>query len=664
MPANHRALHWAQLKTYGWLLCQRDNLTDIQLALVYFDIKTQKETVLQDRFDASDLKAFFASACAQFAAWAEQELDRCVSRNSALAQLAFPHPSFHEGQRRLAESVYRIASTGGCLLAQAPTGIGKTVGTLFPMLKALGNGKIEKIFFLTAKSTGRELALGAVRMLNRGMPRSSLRTIELVARDKVCEYRDRECHGDSCPLAKGFYDRLAGARAAALTCEVMDQASIRSVALNHQVCPYYLSQEMVRWSDVVIGDYNYYLDYGGLLHGLTLDHEWRVGILADEAHNLIERGRQMYSGALLQLEITLARQVAPKSIQGTLDKLLLNVAALAMQQSSSYLVYDELPTKLLAILKELIVAIADHATDHSESIPDDLQHFHFSAIHFCRLADEFGDHALCDATLTDLGMSICIRNVVPAPHFRFKWQLARCVVLFSATLTPRDFYVQLLGLPQRTSWLDVSSPFDEQQLTVHVTSSVSTRYRDRRASVLPIVEVIAQQFERQPGNYFVFASSFEYLRKICRVFGTQHPAVPIWSQEPLMDEMARRKFLERFKADGFGIGFAVLGGVFAEAIDLPGSRLIGAFIVTLGLPQINPVNEQMMLRMQSLFGTGYEYAYLYPGIRKVAQAAGRVVRTKSDRGTLFLIDDRYAQSQVQALLPRWWRLETVSKEPD
>jgi Rad3-related DNA helicase len=661
MPANHRALHWAQLKTYGWLLCQRDDLADIELALVYFDIKTQKETILQDRFDAIDLKASFENACATFTAWADQELPRIVSRNAALAQLAFPHPSFYEGQRQLAESVYRTASTGGCLLAQAPTGIGKTVGTLFPMLKALGKGKLEKIFFLTAKSTGRKLALDAIAVLNRGMPQGGLRTIELVARDKVCEYRDRECHGDSCPLAKGFYDRLAGARAAALTCEVMDQVSIRRVALHHQVCPYYLSQEMVRWSDVVIGDYNYYLDYGGLLHGLTLEHEWRVGILADEAHNLIERGRKMYSCSLNLREGSLARQVAPKSVQPTLDKLLLNMTAIAMAQPSSYIVYDDIPTKMLAILKELSVAIADLTADVSESMADDLLHFYFAAIHFCRLAEEFGDHALCDGTLVGEDLTICIRNVVPAAHLRSKWKSASCCVLFSATLTPRDFYVQLLGLPERTSWLDVSSPFDARQLSIHVASNVSTRYTHRKASVSPIVDLIAQQFERHPGNYLVFASSFDYLRQICRLFAMKHPRVSIWSQEPLMSEAARQSFLARFTEESCGIGFAVLGGAFAEGIDLPGSRLIGAFIVTLGIPQINAVNEQMMLRMQTLFGAGYEYVYLYPGIRKVAQAAGRVVRSKSDQGSLFLIDDRYAESQVQALLPAWWRIGAVSE---
>jgi Rad3-related DNA helicase len=178
--------------------------------------------------------------------------------------------------------------------------------------------------------------------------------------------------------------------------------------------------------------------------------------------------------------------------------------------------------------------------------------------------------------------------------------------------------------------------------------------------VSPIVDLIAQQFERQPGNYLVFASSFAYLEQIYRLFGVKQPTVPIWSQKPLMSEAARVAFLDRFTDGGHGVGFAVLGGAFAEGIDLPGTRLIGAFIVTLGIPQINAVNEQMMLRMQKLFGTGYEYIYLYPGIRKVAQAAGRVVRSKSDRGTLFLIDDRYAESQVQALLPTWWRIDGIS----
>jgi Rad3-related DNA helicase len=227
-------------------------------------------------------------------------------------------------------------------------------------------------------------------------------------------------------------------------------------------------------------------------------------------------------------------------------------------------------------------------------------------------------------------------------------------VLFSATLTPRHYYLDLLGLAPNTPWLDVDSPFHADQLQIRVAAQVSTRYQHRDASLAPIASLMASQFAERPGNYLAFFSSHDYLRKVAEWFTRQHPQVPVWLQDRQMDEAARHAFLQRFSEGGQGIGFAVLGGAFGEGIDLPGERLIGAFIATLGLPQLNPVNEQLRQRMARLFGAGYDYAYLYPGLQKVVQAAGRVIRTPADRGVVHLIDDRFAQPEIQRLLPTWW----------
>ncbi|MET0659229.1 MAG: ATP-dependent DNA helicase, partial [Steroidobacteraceae bacterium] len=259
IPDNRHSLHWAQVQTYGAQLCRRDALEELELALVYFDIDNQEETVLKERLSAARLEALFAERCEQFSAWARFEADRIEQRNASLQAMQFPY-EFHTGQRQLAESVYRAAATSQCLLAQAPTGVGKTLGTLFPMLKALGEAKIDKVLYLTAKGTGRALALDGVRKLHGAG--AQVRVLDLVARDKACANPGRQCNGESCPLAKGFYDRLGDARATARALSTMDQSSIRNVALAHHVCPYYLSQEMVRWADVVIADYNHYFDHG------------------------------------------------------------------------------------------------------------------------------------------------------------------------------------------------------------------------------------------------------------------------------------------------------------------------------------------------------------------------------------------------------------------
>lgn len=320
MPANHRQLHWAQVKVYGWLLCQRLQLEEVTLALVYFNIVSEQETLIREPFSAATLQRFFEQQCTIFLGWARQELAHTQALHQTLGRLKFPHASFRTGQRALAESVYKAVSTGCCLMAQAPTGIGKTVGTLFPLLKAAPVQKLDKIFFLTAKTPGRRLALDALEVIRHSAPELRLRVLELVARDKACEHPDKACNGDSCPLARGFYDRLPAARSAALESPWLNQAGVREAALLHQVCPYYLSQELARWADVVIADYNYYFDLSALLFGLGQLNQWRVAVLVDEAHNMVERARQMYSASLDQSQLKALIQTAPDPVKKALQR--------------------------------------------------------------------------------------------------------------------------------------------------------------------------------------------------------------------------------------------------------------------------------------------------------------------------------------------------------
>jgi len=649
MKPNHRALHWAQLKCYGAMLCMRDERPHVDLALVYFDIDSQQETILTERAAGQDLIAWFGRSCERFAAWASRQAAHQESRNAALERLVFPYAEFHTGQRMLAEAAYKASHLGRCVLAQAPTGIGKTLGTLFPLLKAMGKGKLDKIFYLAAKSTGRKLALAALEQLRQTTSDVPLRVLDLVARDKACVHPERSCHGDSCPLAKGFYDRLEGARSAALANPVMDQAALRAVGDAHQVCPYYLSQEMVRWADVVIGDYNYYFDDGGLLHAMQVENEWRSGLLVDEAHNLIERGRLMHTQALLEDDLRAAIQHAPAAIKRSLQRVAQVWTDLCDAQTNPYTVIDVLPAPLLGAMLQAVSRLTDLAVEQVDRMNPDLERFYFAALRFCQLAEEFAEHSLFDIS----GTTLTIRNVVPAPFLKGRLVAARCAVLFSATLSPAGFYRDMLGLPPDAIWLDVPSPFRAEQLAVRV-SHISTRWRQRSASLLPICSLIAAQLSEQPGNYLAFVSSFEYLQSLFEAFSDKHPHIPVWRQHPRMDELQRQEFIERFAVGGRGVGFAVLGGAFAEGVDLPGERLIGAFIATLGLPQINPVNDAMAHRLQALFGAGHEYTYLYPGLQKVAQAAGRVIRSTEDRGSLHLIDERYARQEVLRQLPDWW----------
>ena len=661
-PDNHRHLHWAQAKLYGHLLCRQRGLAQIELALVYFDIDSQRETVLVESHDAESLHEFFIESCRAFLDWARQESAHRDQRDRAVRDLAFPFAGFRREQRQLAEAVYKAVCTGRCLLAQAPTGIGKTLGTLFPILKALPGQRLDKLFFLAAKTPGRGLALDALALLQKKTPALPLRVLELTAREKSCEFPDKACHGESCPLARGFYDRLPAARAAALQSRWLDQRALREHARQHQVCPYYLAQELARWCDVVVGDYNYYFDGSALLHGLTAINEWRVAVLVDEAHNLVERARAMYSAELDQAQFAVLRREVPAAVKKALDRIARQWNSLRRNQERTYQAYDEPPAALLTALQQGVAAMGAYFAEHaSKPVSATLQQFYFDALHFCRLADVFGDHSLFDINLRPSrnkhgNARLCLRNVVPAPFLRPRFEQSVSTILFSATLSPWKFYSDLIGVPEQTPWLDVDSPFRAEQLSVHIVDRVSTRFSDREASVAPIAALLARQFAARPGNYLAFFSSFDYLQQVAALLTQQHPEIPTWIQARGMDETERNAFMQRFESGGRGIGFAVLGGAFGEGIDLPGERLIGAFVATLGLPQLNPVNEQIRLRMDTVFGAGYDYTYLYPGLQKVIQAAGRVIRTSEDRGVLFLIDDRFARADVRRLLPRWWAL--------
>jgi DNA excision repair protein ERCC-2 len=294
---------------------------------------------------------------------------------------------------------------------------------------------------------------------------------------------------------------------------------------------------------------------------------------------------------------------------------------------------------------------------------------YFDAMHFVRIAERFDTHSIFDTTrspssATQTNTILCLRNRVPGPHLRARFARAHSVALFSATLAPMHFYADMLGLPRSSLQMEVASPFHADQLQVLVVANVSTRFRDREQSVPALVKLIANQYRRAPGNYLSFFSSFDYLDQVAGALCREHQDIPVWTQSRSMSEADQHAFLARFTETSRGIGFAVLGGSFAEGIDLTGTRLIGAFIATLGLPQLNPVNQQMKARMDEEFGAGYEYTYLFPGLQKVVQAAGRVIRSQTDRGVLYLVDDRFTRLDVRRLLPAWWQVQIVRHTAD
>lgn len=672
IPEAHSSLHWAQAKLYGHLMCHTRQLENLELALVYFNITNGRETIRTLHCSALDLQQHFQALCNEFVAWAKQELQHREKRNAALHELQLPFDAFREGQRALAKAVYRSVRDGTHIAIQAPTGIGKTMGTLFPALKAMPAQNVDKLYFLTAKTPGRRVALHALQAM-QGETAMPLRVLELASREHACEHPDKQCHPESCPLAQGFYDKLGNARQHVLKANHLDRETLRDHALEHDICPYHLGAELVPWCDVIVGDYNYYFDVGAALHGRADAHDWKIAVLIDEAHNMVERTRRMYSASLRRQDLEALRQAQASSKQkDALALLVREWSTLVKHQAESYQRHEAPPASFVRALQQAVQAIADYLESRSDLVPEQVLRFYFDSHHFLRMAESFGPHSIFDTTTAlapgrhaknALDTSCSIRNVVPAPFLKPRFETAHSCVLFSATLQPWSYYADMLGMPDSTAWNDIESPFHADQLGVHIVRDISTRYADREASLVPITEIIARQYAQRPGNYLVFSSSFDYLHRLADTFSRHHPATPIWIQSRNMDSPARADFLARFDTSKSGIGFAVLGGVFAEGIDLPGNQLIGAFIATLGLPQVNPVNEALKQCLNNGFAQqGYDYAYLYPGLRKVVQAAGRVIRTPQDAGVVYLIDDRYSRPVVQRLLPSWWRVSALSAQ--
>ncbi len=662
IPHNYRQLHWAQAKLYGWMLCEQEGYEQINLALVYFHLGDQKEHRIEEQFNAAELAHYGTALAENYYRWHRQQLTRMNRLHKWAVDLQFPYPELHPTQRQMAEAVYKTAATGRVLLAEAPTGTGKTLASLFPAIKALGKTPVDKIFYLTAKTTGKHLALENLQLI--ATDATPLRTLELTAQEKACLQPDKQCTGDSCIYAFNFYDKLTNARAAAAQTPLLNKAALAQLAEEHQLCPFYLSMEMSRWVDVVVADFNYYFDGNALLLGLTKEFNWRPCLLIDESHNLLDRGRQMYSASLSRSQLLGAKQNAPKNLHKIMDKinrlwrelnktLDFNTEQLCLLPSS--------PEKInLALLEftnqylELLQKQPDHPIQHTVA-----QEFFFAALDYlAKLELVDYDYCIDMQQPAEKDEYLNLRNLIPARLLAQRLASAHCACFFSATLQPAYFYHTLLGLPDDAVHLQVDSPFNADQLQVHI-AQLSTRYRDRLRAIDPICAIVREQLATQPGNALIFFSSYEFLQQVKQQLEIQlHDSpVQLLTQARHMSESERQDFLQQFSQHRNLLGLAVLGGVFSEGVDLAGDNLTGVFIATLGLPQVNPVNEYMRQFFQKEFQQGYNFTYIYPGIQKVIQAAGRVVRTKKDNGYLWLLDDRFAQAEIQALLPTWWKLD-------
>lgn len=664
IPENHQQLHWAQAKCYGWMYCETHGCDEINIALIYFNLTDEEEYRHEETWSAAELKEYGEALAEKYCQWQAQINQRLAQLTPWIEQLQFPYGKMHSSQRMMAEGVYKAAATGRVVLAEAPTGTGKTLAGLFPAIKAMTRTPVDKIFYLTAKTTGKQLALENIQLIASDKTGATipLRTLELTAQEKSCLEPDKKCMGESCRYAFDFYTKLAQARQAAYAISILDKQALVALAYEFEICPFYLSIEMSRWVDIVVADVNYYFDGTPLLLGLTNEFDWKPYLLIDESHNLIDRARGMYSAKLNRGDLIAAKKNAPATIKKALEKinkLWLSLLKTLPENPDQFVLLPLLPEKMGLALTEFTNSYIEFLQKNPEHPVQDTiaQEFFFAALNYQKVVDVFDEDFCVD--MQEMGTKeevLTLRNLIPATPLAARLGFAHCACYFSATLHPAHYYQSLLGLPEDTVHIKVPSPFAAEQLHVRIAANLSTRYKDRHTAIEPICELIATQIHAAPGNALVFFSSYEFLQKVETVLRTRFNSnnTQLLVQSRRMSEEDRQEFIAQFNQHNNLLGLAVLGGAFSEGIDLSGDALKGVFIATLGLPQVNPVNEHLRSVMQSKFAQGYDFTYTYPGIQKVIQAAGRVIRTTSDQGYLWLLDQRFQQPEIRSLLPEWW----------
>jgi DNA excision repair protein ERCC-2 len=659
--------HWGQAKVYAYLLACRQGLAAVTVRLTYCHLDTGDTLELVEHLSCEQLALFFRGLVDRYLKWATTLARWRQTRDAAASALDFPFGAYRTGQRHMAVAVYRTLRDGGQALVQAATGIGKTMAALFPAVKTLGEGHTERIFFLTARNTGKAAALKALNLLQeRGL---RLKRVSLTAKDRICFCPDATCNPEVCSYAKGHFDRLQAAMDEAYLLDHLDRDAIEAVARNHCVCPFELSLELSRWADCIVCDYNYAFDPRVYLKRFFDEETGAYAFLVDEAHNLVDRSRDMFSARLKKSAFLDLRRAVKSELPsiyraaGKINTWMLK-AWKGVRDAGGFQSDARLPEGLEPLLRTFLqVSERWLAKNRPAPYRDILLERYFEISGFLRVWDRYDDSYVTCRQAAGRDLAIKLFCLDPSNHLKLALQRCRAAIFFSATMTPARYFQDIFGCEPTAVRLAIPSPFSPGHLKVLVASGISTYYAQREQSLDPIVALIRTFIRCHKGNYLCFFPSYEYLTMVAAHFEDQVNDARLLVQSREMDAAGRVRFLERFSApvDRTLVGFAVMGGVFGEGIDLVGERLSGAVIVGVGLPAICP--ERNLIRSHfDQRGVGFEFAYRYPGINRVLQAAGRVIRTDRDRGAILLIDQRFCSPGYQRLLPVHWSTSVVESE--
>ncbi len=657
---NENPVHWGQVKTYAYIYGLQHGLDEIAIQLTYYQIDTGNNCEIKRTLTISELEIFFNDLVTRYLDWATTLVDWSDRRDASIQDLEFPFATYRPGQRQMAVAAYRTIRNCGQLLVQAATGIGKTIAVLYPAVKTLAESRDQKIFYLTARTTGRMAAEKAVAELRtKGL---RLKSLTLTAKDKICFCPQSACHPDECEFARGHYDRINAAVGEIFKQEAFTREQIVDTAKAFRVCPFEFSLELAVRADCIICDYNYVFDPRVYLRRFFQEENGAYIFLIDEAHNLVDRSRDMFSAEISKQPVLDIRRQLKRELPHVFKSLgrintWLVKARKKCEASGNPLAEKNPPEELIPLLRGFLFITERWLSKNIKTaFRDGLLDLYFAVSGFIRVADQY-DHSYTTCyEKSGKDLKIKLFCIDPAVHLERALQRCRTAVFFSATMTPIDYFKQILGSEPTAPHLILPSPFPGENLGLFVADQISTYYRQRDQTVDQVTRVVSALVGQKSGNYLLYFPSYAYMRKIFDAFTAHNPHTEIIRQTPGMPEAAREAFLRRFSQDNPQtlVGFAVMGGIFGEGIDLVGERLVGAAVVGVGLPGITLERELIKEYFANTLNAGFEYAYLYPGINRVLQAAGRVIRTEKDRGVVLLIDQRYARYQYKTLLREEW----------
>lgn len=656
-------VHLAQAKCYAFIYGEQNSLNKIGVQMTYCHLETEEIRRFHSQYEIEELRKWFYELANQYEKWARFQVDWKKIRNESIKETEFPY-EYREGQKELVTSVYRTILRKKKLFIQAPTGVGKTMATVFPAVKAVGEGLAEKLFYLTAKTITRTVAHQAFEILKNGCMR--YKTIMLTAKEKICFCDKTECNPDYCPYAKGHYDRINDAIYEMITeTDDLSRSAIEQQAQKWQVCPFELGLDLSLWADAVICDYNYVFDPNARLKrffGEGVKGEYLF--LIDEAHNLVERGREMYSASLYKEDIMKVRRLVKErdiKLARQLEDCNKQLLALKRECDGCQVIGSAggIYLKLLSVMAEM-ERYLEESTD--EEIREEVLSLYFEVRMFETIYEKLDENYMIYSEIDDDGkFQIRLFCVNPSVNLKESLDKGISTVFFSATLLPIRYYKELLSTETDDYAVYANSIFDREKRLLMIGNDVSTRYTRRGQDMYYRYALYLKEMSSAKiGNYMAFFPSYRFMEEVYECFREvvekEKVQIDCLIQAPYMSEEAREIFLEGFEEERniSLMGFCVMGGIFSEGIDLSEDKLIGAAIIGTGLPQVCRERELLKEYFDKKDMRGFDYAYVYPGMNKVQQSAGRVIRTEEDRGIILLLDDRFQEKHYKETFPREW----------